>query len=319
MNPRLAICISVAGLMIAVAGETVYGQNYPNRPIRVITSLPGGGSDVTLRLIAPGISSSLGQPVVIENRPSNLTGEIVARALPDGYTWLIDGGGLWITPLLQKTPYDVMKDFSPVSLVSSSPNVIVVHPSVPANSVSELIALAKAKPGALNFGSAGQGSSPHLAAELFKSMTGVNMVHIPFKGAGPAVVDLLGGQIQLMFASAASIMPSVKAGKLRAFAVTTAQPSQIVPGLPTIASSGLPGYDAATLIGMFVPAKTPAAIIQRINQDAVRSLNQPDIKDKLASAGAEVVGNTPEEFMARLKSELAKWGKVIKDANIRID
>jgi tripartite-type tricarboxylate transporter receptor subunit TctC len=231
----------------------------------------------------------------------------------------VDSGGFWLSPFLQSMPYDVERDFAPVGMLTISPNILVVHPSVAANSVKDLIALAKAKPGTLNYGSAGQGSSPHLAAELFKSMTGTNMVHIPYKGAGPAVIDLIGGQIQVYFGSAPSVLPNVKTGKLRALGVTTLNPSSITPGMPTIASAGLPGYDAATLMAMFVPAKTPPAVINRINEEVVRALKQPDVKEKLLNAGSEVVASSPQEFAVKLKSELAKWGKLIKDVGIHAD
>ena len=316
VTQRFAAALLSAGVMVLGAGMAS-GQSYPNKPIRIITSLPGGATDFVARLLANGISGPLGQQVIVDSRPSNVTGELTMKALPDGYTLLVEAGSLWFTPLLQNTPYDVLRDFAPITTVIASPTILVVHPSVAANSVKELIALAKAKPGAINYGSAGHASTPHLATELFKSMTGINVVHIPYKGAGPAVIDLVGGQIQMMIGTAPSVMPNVKAGKLRALAVSTATPSQLAPGLPTIAASGLPGYEFASLNALFAVAKTPDAIIKRLNQETVRALNQADVKEKLLNAGTEVLTMSPEEFTAKLKSELAKWGKLIKDVGIK--
>jgi tripartite-type tricarboxylate transporter receptor subunit TctC len=308
--------VSVVTSVMALSGAGLaYGQEFPTRPVRIVAGDPGGAGDFAARLIAQGTSVSLGQQVIVDNR-GNSTGVVVSKALPDGYTVLVDSGGFWISPFIQKMSYDVLKDFVPVGMLTLSPNVLVVHPSSPANSVKELVALAKAKPGALNFASAGVGSTPHLAAELFKSMTGVNIVHVPYKGAGPAVIDLIGGQVQMMIGSAPSVMPNVRAGKLRALAVGTLQPTALVPGVATMTSAGLTGYEAGTLMGMFAPTKTPSAIINRINQDVVRTLNQPEVKEKLFNAGSDVIASTPAEFDTKLKSELAKWGKLIKDIGI---
>ena len=304
--------------MVPAAG-VVSGQDFPSKPVRIVTSLAGGGNDFKARLIAQGIAEPLGQPVVVDSRPSNVTGELTMKALPDGYTLLVEAGSLWFTSLLQKTPYDVLRDFAPVTTAIASPTILVVHPGLPVNSVKDLIALAKAKPGALNYGSAGHASTPHLATELFKYLTGINVVHIPYKGAGPAVIDLVGGQIQMMIGTAPSVMPNIKGGKLRALAVTSLQPSALAPGLPTIAASGLPGYEFVSINGVFGVAKTPDAIIKRLNQEIVRTLNQADVKEKLLNAGTEVLTMSPEEFTAKLKSELAKWGKLIKDVGIKAD
>ena len=241
----------------------------------------------------------------------------MSKAPPDGYTLLIDAASFWIGPLLQETPYDPVKDFAPVTLTDSAPNVLVVNPSLPVKSVKELIALAKARPGELNYGSSSTGSTPHLAAELFNMMAGVKIVRVPFKGSGPAVISLLGGQVQLMFATAGSVAPHVKSGRLRALAVASLQPSALAPGLPTIAASGVPGYEAVAFEGMFAPAKTPVAIIDRLNQEIVRVLNRAEVKERFFNAGVETVGSTPEEFAAAIKSNVAKWGKLIKDAGIR--
>jgi tripartite-type tricarboxylate transporter receptor subunit TctC len=304
------------GMMVLGAG-IVFGQKYPNKPIRIVASAAGGSGDFAARLIAQGLSGALSQQVVVDNRGGVIPGEIVSKAPPDGYTLLIDAASFWIGPLLQETPYDPVKDFAPVTLTDSAPNVLVVNPSLPVKSVKELIALAKARPGELNYGSSSTGSTPHLAAELFNMMAGVKIVRVPFKGSGPAVISLLGGQVQLMFATAGSVAPHVKSGRLRALAVASLQPSALAPGLPTIAASGVPGYEAVAFEGMFAPAKTPVAIIDRLNQEIVRVLNRAEVKERFFNAGVETVGSTPEEFAAAIKSNVAKWGKLIKDAGIR--
>ena len=302
------------GMTVLGAGP-VFAQDYPNRPIRLVTSAAGGGNDFISRLIAQGIAGPLGQNVIVENRPSNVTGELVAKAVPDGYTMLLAGGTFLIGPLLEKTAYDPVTDFSAITLVSTEPSVLVVHTSVAANSVKELIALAKAKPGALNYASSGSGGTFHLAAELFKSMAGVNIVRVNYKGASAATNDLLGGQVQLAFISASSIAPHIKSGKVRALGVTGLQPSAQAPDLPTIAAS-LPGYETIGITGIYAPAKTPAAIINRLNREIVRFINQPDAKEKLLNAGQEIVGSSPNVLATTMKSEMAKWNKLIKDAGI---
>ena len=315
MLMRLFLAVAFwAGLDAAA----VAAQDFPTRPMRLVTSAAGGGNDFIARLVAQGISVPLGQNVIVENRPSNVTGELVSKAAPDGYTMLLAGGTFLIGPLLEKTAYDPVRDFAAITLVSTEPSVLVVHSSVAANSVKELIALAKAKPGALNYASTGSGGTFHLAAELFKSMAGVNIVRVNYKGASPAINDLLGGQVQLSFISASSIAPHIKSGKVRALGLTGLQPSPQAPGLPTIASI-LPGYQTVGITGIYAPAKTPAVIIDRLNQEIVRFINQPDAKEKLLSAGQEIVGSTPAELAATMKSEMAKWSKLIKDARITAD
>lgn len=306
------------GLIAASAGP-VSGEPYPNRPIRIVTSDAGGGSDIVVRIIAQAVSGPLGQQVVVDNRGGGvIAGEIVSKAAPDGYTLIYYGSTLWLLPLMRKNvPYDTVKDFSPITLAVTSPNVLVVHPSVTAKSVKELITLAKTRPGELNYASAATGTIPHLAAELFKSMAGVDLVRIVYKGTGAALNDLLGGQVQVMFATAVSAAPHVKSGRLRALAMTSAQPSAAFPELPTIAASGLPGYEAVQVSGLFARAKTPTAIIKRLNEEIVRVLYKADVKEKLFNTGVEVVGSSPEQFAAKIKSEMARMGKVIKDAGIR--
>jgi len=306
------------GLMV-LSGGVVCGQDYPHKPIRIITNAAGGGSDFIARLIAQGISGPLGQPVIVDNRSGGLIqSEIVSRAPPDGYTLLVAGGSILILPLLQKTPYDPMKDFSPITLATKEPAVLAVYPSVAAKSVKELIALAKGKPGELNYGSGGTGATNHLAAELFRAMAGVNIVHIAYKGSAPLLSALIGGEVQLAFPSAPSVAPHVKSGRLRALAVTSAEPSALAPGLPTVAASGVPGYESASLTLLFAPAKTPDAIINRLNQEMVRFLKTPEAKAQLLISGAETVGSSPQQLADTMKAEMDRMGKVIKDAGIKL-
>ena len=317
LKPCFVASMVSVGVVLLGTGA-VSGQDYPNKPIRIVSAAGGGATDVAARLIAQGLSGPLGEPVIIDNRPSNLVGEVVAKSPPDGYTLLFIGSAFAIGPLLQKTPYDPVKDFAPISLTSSSPNLLVVHPSLPVKSVKELIALAKARPGELNYGSGPAGSSPHLDAELFKSMAGVNIVRIPYKGGAPALNALMGGEVQLMISPAGSVSAHLKSGRVRALAVTSAQPSALLPGLPTVAAS-LPRYESGSTHGIYAPAGTPEAIINRLNQEIVRLLNRADTKEKFLNAGIEVIGSSPEQFAASMKSEIAKWGKVIKDAGIKAE
>ena len=304
------------GILCAGAGG-VWGQDYPTRPIRIVLTGVGGGADLNVRLIAQSISGPLGQQVIVDNRPSGvIAADVVAKAAPDGYTLLSSSGSMWITPLLQHVPYEV-SDFAPITITDKQPNMLAVHPSLPAKSVRELIALAKASPGKLNYGSSTIGSTAHLAAELFKAMAGVNIVRIPYKSLGPAVTDLIGGQVDLMFAVTASLMPHVKSGRLRALAVTTVEPSVLAPGLPTVAASGLPGYQATSIYAISAPLKTAPAIISRLHREIVRVLNLADVKQRFLDVGSETVGSSPEELGATIKSEMTRLGKVIKDAGIK--
>ena len=308
-----------AGLMVLGMGAPS-AQDYPNKIIRIVTSAAGGGSDFTSRQIAQRISGPLGQQVIVENRGSGIVlYEFLAKAPPDGYGLVVTGSTFWILPLLQKVPYDVARDFLPVSLVVREVNVVAVHPSVPAKSIAELIALAQAKPAALNYASGSIGGPPHLSAELFKSMAGVNIVHIPHKGIAAAVTALLAGEVQLLISDAGDLMPHIKSGRVRGLAVTSATPSGLVPGLPTVAASGLPGYESIAMTGIFAPAKTPAAIVTRLNQEVVRFLNRADVKERFLNAGSEIVANSPEQFGATITAEIAKWSRVIKDAGIKVD
>jgi tripartite-type tricarboxylate transporter receptor subunit TctC len=303
--------------LAALGAGAVHGQSYPVKPVRIVTVAPGGTPDLISRLISQGIAGNLGQPVIVDNRTGFIGIELVSRAVPDGYTLAVNGQNLWILPLLQeKIPYDPVRDFSPISLVTRAPNVLVVHPSLPAKSVEELIALAKSRPGELNCGTGGPGSSNHLSFELFKAMTGVNMVLVNYKGMGPSITGLLGGEVQLMFAGLGPATPHMKSGKLRALAVTTAQPSALAPGVPPLAKF-LPGYESAVLTGMFAPAGTPAAIIDRLHREVVQLLGRAEVKERLFNVGIEGIGSTPGEFAAIIKADMARMGKVIRDAGIR--
>ena len=320
MLSRLHIELLLAGLTILGAGA-VCGQDYPVKTIRIITSEPGGGPDLAARLVAPVASSYLGQPMIVDNRSGggSIYGGIVAKAAPDGYTLLVTGNAFWIGPLMRAASYDPVKDFSAVSLLFNAPNIVVMHPSLPTKSIRELIELARRRPGELNFASSTIGSSPHLAAELFKAMAGVNIVHIPYKSGGAAAINLIGGQIEFAFATAASVAPYIKSGRVKALAVTSAKPTALAPGLPTVSASGLPGYESVSTIGMFAPARTPMTIINRINQEVVRAVTTADVKEKFFNAGVEAAGSTPEEFSARVYSDVVQIGKLIKDAGIRAD
>ena len=319
MMSRFALWMCLVGAMtLAVHG--VYAQDYPNKPIRIVTAAAGGGSDFDARLVAQGISGPLGQPVIIDNRASAvLAAEFVAKAPSDGYNLLVAGSVLWTTPLLRQTPYDAIRDFTPISLIEWTVYLVAVHPSLPAKSVKELIALAKARPGELNYSSTVTGAGNHLAAELFKSMAGVNISRVPYKASAAAVAALAAGEVQVTIMDAPSAAPFVKSGRLRSLAVTSAAPSALAPGLPTVSASGLPGYEFVGLTGMLAPAKTPPAIINRLNQEVVRVLNLPDVKEKLLNIGSEVIGGTPEQFAAALKSDVATLSKVIKDAGIKAE
>jgi tripartite-type tricarboxylate transporter receptor subunit TctC len=299
----------------------VSGQEYPGKPIRLVSPGPAGGADFVARSIAQGISGPLGQPVVVDNRPAGvIPGQIVSKARPDGYTLMVNGNSFWIAPLMQDNiPYDPLKDFSPITTAVGSPNILVVNSSVAANSVKDLIALAKARPGALNYGSASAGGAVYLSAELFKHMAGVDIVRVSYKSSGAAVTALLGGEVQLMFANAPSVAAHVKSGRLRALAVTTLQPSALYPGLPTVASAGLPGFEVASVYGVFAPARTPAAIVNRLNQEIVRFLGRTDVKERFLAAGVETIGSSPEELAAAMKSETARIGKVIREGGIAVN
>ena len=316
LNLRFVTVMLLTGMLVMGTGM-VSGQTYPNKPIRIVASGAGGTSDFVARLIAQGISGPLGQPVIVDNRGSGIIpGEIVSKAAPDGYNLLCTAGNFWITPLLQKIPYDPVKDFSPITLATIAPALLVVHPSLPAKSVKELIALAKAKPGTLNYGSLPGASQAVLSSELFKSLAAVDLVGVPYRASAEPINALISNEVQLYFVALLGVAPHVKSGRLRALAVTSAQPSALAPGLPTVAAS-LPGYESVGLSAIFVPAKTPATIINRLNQEIVRYFKQADVKERAFNTGTELVGSSPEQLAATMSAETIRWGKVIKEAGIK--
>ena len=312
----------LAAFALSLAGAAV-AQDYPNRPVRWVSPWPAGGAnDIFSRAIAQKLSDAFGQPVVVDNRAGAagaIGTEHVAKSAADGYVLTLGSSPTHaIAPSLNPAlPYDPLRDFAAVTLVAVVPNVLVVNPSLPAKSVRELIALAKAKPGSLNFGSAGNGTSQHLSAELFKVLASVDMVHVPYKGTAPALADLLAGQVQLAFDNIPALLPHIQSGKLRALAVTSAARSQALPDLPTVAETGLPGYDASVWFGVFVPAGTPRPVINRLHGEINKALAAPDLKARMASMGAEVSGMGPDEFREFWRREIPKWAEVVKAANIK--
>lgn len=275
-----------------------------------------GSGDFVARLIAPGLAENLGQQVIVDSR-GIVAGEIVAKAPADGHVLLAYGSPLWLLPFMRdNVAYDPVRDFAPLTLAASAPNILVLHPAVPARSVEELIALARAKPGELNYGAGSSGSSAQMAAELFNAMARVNTVRVSYKGTGPALIALIGAQVQLMFPNAGSVKPHLATGRLRALAVTTAAPSALAPGLPTLAASGLPGYESGSPFGLFAPVKTPAALVQRLHQEVVKVLGRTDVKEKFFNLGVETIASSPDQLAATVRSEMAKWGRIIRDAGI---
>jgi tripartite-type tricarboxylate transporter receptor subunit TctC len=301
------------------------GHAFPDKPVRfVIGFTPGGPSDILARAVGQKLSERWKQQVVVENRPGaggNLAAEVVAKSPADGHVWLLGNNSILATnqSLYSRLPYDPIKDFAPVALVAVQPNILVVHPAVPANSLSELIAHLKSNPGKLNYASSGAGAAAHLAGELFRTMAGVDIVHVPYKGAQPALTDLIAGHAQLMFATSASVIPYMKAGRLRALAVTTAQRSPSVPELPTMSEAGLPGFEATTWHGVVVPSATPSAVVQQLNQDINAVLKEKDLSERLAGLGAEILTGTPRDFQDYIAREIPKWSKVVKDSGAKAD
>jgi tripartite-type tricarboxylate transporter receptor subunit TctC len=311
MPYRAAVC--AAALLMALPA---LAQPYPTKPVRVVVPLaPGGPVDTVTRLIAVKLAEQLGQQIVVDNRPGaggSVGGDLVARSAPDGYTLLMASNGtIAISPHLLKLAYDAERDLAPITLVGTSPQVLVVHPSLPARSVPDLVKLAKAKPGSINFGSAGQGATSHLASELLKELAGIDIVHIPYKGAGPALNELVAGQTQMMITGVSAALPFIKTGRLRALAVTSTRPLAVLPGVPPIAES-VPGYEVTTWYGLFARSGTPPAIISRLNQEVAQALALPDIKAKLTGLGVDPEPNTPSEFATMIRQETAKWGALVK-------
>ena len=307
----------------ALAGPPAYAQQpYPARAVRlVVPSAPGGGTDITARIIAPKLSEQLGQQVVVENRAGAGTmigGEAVARAAPDGYTLLMGISTLAINPAMyKKVPYDALKDFAPISQVVALSNLLVTHPSLPVQSVKTLIAFARPRPGQIHYASAGVGTNPHLSVELFLSMAGLKMVHVPYKGSGQGIVDVVAGHVPVMMPSILTGLPHAKTGRLRGLGVTGAKRAGAAPEIPTIAEAGVPGYEAVQWFGVLAPAGTPREIIVRLHGEIVRALNAAEVKGRLSGDGADPVGSPPEEFAAFLRAETAKWATVVKDAGIQ--
>ncbi|HYS74769.1 MAG TPA: tripartite tricarboxylate transporter substrate binding protein [Burkholderiales bacterium] len=312
--------------LLALPCGTALSQAYPTRPVRMVVGFPpGGGTDVVARIISPRLSENLGQPVVIENRPGatgTVAAAMVAKSPADGYTIMMGHVSVnAIAPsLFPNLQYDVAKDFAPITLAASVPHFVVVHPSVPVNSVSELIAYAKTRPGKLSFPSAGNGSTPHLAGEIFKSMAGVNLVHVPYKGTGQSMQDLLAGQHQVAFDTAPASAGYVRSGRMRVLGVSSAKRVPEYPDVPTVAEAGVPGYEVTTWYGVFAPGGTPAAIVNRLHADITNAMQAPDTRTRLAGAGADgTITRSPEEFAAMVRADVARYAKIIKDAGLKID
>ena len=316
---RMLVC-SCFTLAMALANA----QSYPAKPVRVIVPFPpGAGADITTRLFAPRLSEALGQAVVVENRggaAGNIGAEVVARAAPDGYTLLTAPASIAIgQTLYKKLPFDLLRDFQSVSMLASVPFVLVVHPSLPVRSVKDLIALAKARPGQLNYASTGNGSSPHLTAEMLKMQARIDAVHVPYKGTPLAVTDLLTGQVSFMFANALSMLPHVNSGRLRALGVTSAKRNAATPQLPTMTESGLPGFESGTWFAVLAPAGTPREVVVRLSAEIGKLTQHPDTREKLAAQGAEALTMTPGETAAYIRSEVAKWGKVVEASGAKVE
>ena len=317
---RFSVSLPAALILLSGAGDVYAQRDYPNKTIRIFTTEPGGAADIASRLIAQGISGPLGQPVVVENRAGGITAvEAVAKAPPDGYSMIHYGSTIWLLPFMRDNAPWEARDFAPVSLTITAPNLLVVHPSSGINSVRELVVMARAKPGMLNYAMGSRGTSTHLSAELFLNLTGVKITGVPYKGNVPGMNAVLGGEVQMVFPSAGSGGPFVKSGKLKALAVTSAEPTALFPGVPTMAEAGVPGYESVSIIGVLVPAQTPDGIIRRLNQEIVKFMIQQEVRDKFFNSGAEVVGSSPESFGLKIKSEMSRLGKIIRDVGIRLD
>jgi tripartite-type tricarboxylate transporter receptor subunit TctC len=322
MNPWAARAGTLAVALSVYSGA--YAQTYPSKPVRMIVPFPpGGGTDYTARVVGQKLAELWNQPVVIENRPGASTiigSDLVAKSAPDGYTLLMGSTNHTINPsLIPKLPYDTIRDFAPITVAITSSYVLVVHPSLPAKSVKELIALARARKGEINYASSGSSGPQHLAGELFKLMAGVDMTHVPYKGGGPAVTALVGGHVQAQFSTPVSALPHIKTGKLRGLAVTGLKRSDAFPGLPTIAEAALPGYEAVTWWGILGPARLPREIVVKVQQDTAKVLQTPDTREKLAREGVNPAGTTPEQFASMIEKDIALMAKVVKAANVKLD
>ena len=314
----------ILGIFLIAFSCVACGQSYPERPIRLIVSYPpGGGTDVTARTIVGKLSEGLGRQVVIDNRPgggSTIGTDLVAKATPDGYTLLMSDTTFGILPgLYAKLPFDALRDFQPITQITGVPGALVVHPALPAHSVRELVALAKAKPGSLNFGSGGVGTPVHMAGELLKLAANIDIVHIPYKGAGPAFTDLLGGHLQLMFPTLQSAVPHIKSGRLRLLALTGESRSPAFPDIPIMEEAGVPGVIAVGWFGIHAPRATPKTVIARVHDEAIKVLRDPMIRQRFSTEGADVVGSSPQQFAQFVAAEIAKWRKVVKDGGIKAE
>jgi len=316
MKTELLVCLLAAG-MAALISAPASAQNYPAKPIRIVTSPAGGGNDFPARLIARALAGPLGQQIVVDNRATILIADIVRQAPPDGYTLLVTGSAHWIGPLLEKVTYDPIRDFATITLLDRAPSVLVVHPSMPLKSVKQLIALAKAKPGEMNFSVGGPGTSGHLGAILFNHMAGVNIVNVPYKGTAPALMAVMSGEVHAMFGSAGSVAPHMAGGRLRALAVGSAQPSKLAPGVPTVAQAGLPGYLSEALHALFAPTGTPPTVVALLNREVGNYLRSPEAQEIFLKAGIEPSPGTPEEFTAVMKSEVDRIAPILRDAKER--
>ena len=319
-----SLYVLMAGGALFVNAAAATAQAYPSRPIRIVVPFgAGGGADLVTRFLAQRMTTALGTSVVVDNRPGGggLIGtQIVATAAPDGYT-LVEASAttLAVVPMMTKAPYDALRDLAPITMMGAQPHVVVVHPSVPVKSLQELIAYAKAKPGTLNYASSGNGGPNHLGTELFKLDAGIQMTHIPYKGNGPALTDLLGGQVQVSLLTVAPSLPHIKAGKLRALAATSPDRLPVLPDLPTVAELGFPNYEVRSWYGLLAPARTPRPIIARLHQEIASILKQPDAVEALKAQGVDPIGNTPSEFAAHIRNEITRWGRVVKALGLRLD
>ena len=320
---KKAVYVPAMLLLLAVS-PVAFSQGYPMKEIRVVVPYsPGGGSDATSRILAQRMSESLGRPLVIDNRAgaNGIIGtEIVARALPDGYTLLFVSSPHAVNPsMYRKLPFDTLKDFAPISEVATAPSILVVHPSLPARTVREFIFLAKTRPGQIDYASGGSGGSPHLATELFKSKAGINLNHVPYRGAGPALTDVLAGQVQVMFANSAPALPQLRAGRLRSLGISGMKRSPVAPEIPTIAESGVPGFETVTIFGLLAPANTPRPVINLLNAEVHKAMRAPDIGESMKALGEDVMLTTPEGFGSVVESEVKRWGELVRALNLRIE
>jgi tripartite-type tricarboxylate transporter receptor subunit TctC len=323
MRARLTILLPALCLMLA-PGMSAQAQGYPVKPVRLVIPYPsGGGADILGRIVAQKLGDAWGQQVLADNRggANGIIGtEIVAHAPPDGYTLLFPSSPHTVNlSMVAKLPFDTVKDFAPIALVGTTPYILVVHPSMPVRSVRELIAFAKARPGQIDYASGGAGGSPHLAMELFKSMTGIRLEHVPYKGVGPALVDVVGGQVQVFFSNSAPAMPHIKSGRLRALGTSGAKRAAVAPDIPTVAEAGVPGFEASAWFGLLAPARTPRAVVDRINAEVNKFMRTREVQERIHALGAEVLLSTPEEYAQIIDADIRRWGKLVRDLGLRAD